>query len=290
VILTLGGKRWCAEIPQNQIRNGTQRARGKARDAPAACPCIDEFTSTWEAIQKVVFERHGCTSELCHGAAPGQGDLDLRPDVAWSALVGVASAADPDMLRVKPGDSNHSLLWRKLAARTLGGEVFFLAAMSVGLWLNWRPTLAVFVFPYVFVRFLMMFGNWGQHAFVDAARPASPYVNSITCINSRYNRRCFNDGYHIGHHVKATRHWSEMPEDFQRNVDTYAKEGAIVFEGIDFFMVWLLLMTGSWRRLARAYVRLPGAPERTEEEIIVLLKERVRPILREGRAAQAQAA
>jgi hypothetical protein len=121
VILTLGGKRWCAEIPQNRIRNGTQRARGSAKDAPAACPCIDDFASTWEAIQTVVFERHGCTSVLCHGAAPGQGDLDLQPDVAWSELVGVASAADPDMPRVKPGDSSGSLLWRKLAARTLGG-------------------------------------------------------------------------------------------------------------------------------------------------------------------------
>ena len=35
-------------------------------------------------------------------------------------------------------------------------------------------------------------------AFIDQSRPESSYVNSITCINTYYNRTCFNDGYHIG--------------------------------------------------------------------------------------------
>ena len=120
-ILTLGGQRWCAEVPGGELRNGTRRVHGRSRIAPEICPCIDDFTSTWSAIQTVVFERHGCTSVLCHGATPGQGNLDLRADAAYTALVGVASAADPDQLRVKPGDHDASLLWRKLAARTLGG-------------------------------------------------------------------------------------------------------------------------------------------------------------------------
>jgi hypothetical protein len=120
-ILTLGGKRWCAEIPQTAVKNGDGRTSGKTEDAPPACPCIDDFTSTWEAVQTVVFARHGCTSPLCHGASPGEGDLDLRPEVAYASLVGVVSAADPALLLVKPGDSQASLLWQKLAARTLGG-------------------------------------------------------------------------------------------------------------------------------------------------------------------------
>lgn len=121
VILTLGGKRWCAEVPGAGLDNGARRVRGRSKDVPAACPCIDDFESTWEAIQTVVFERHGCTSVLCHGAAPGQGDLDLSPEAAYADMVGVPSAADPGMLLVKPGDKDASLLWRKLAARTLGG-------------------------------------------------------------------------------------------------------------------------------------------------------------------------
>jgi hypothetical protein len=128
------------------------------------------------------------------------------------------------------------------------------------------------------VRLLMMAGNWGQHAFVDASDPANAYKNSITCINSRYNRRAFNDGYHIYHHVKARAHWTELPAEFRDNLATYAREDAIVFEGIDFFMVWAYLMLGMWKTLAKHFVRIPGAPERTEAEVIAFLKSRVQAI------------
>jgi hypothetical protein len=122
----------------------------------------------------------------------------------------------------------------------------------------------------------MMCGNWGQHAFVDREAPENCYRNSITCINTAYNRRCFNDGYHIGHHIKQTRHWTEMPEDFSSNIATYAKERAIVFSGIDFFMVWLYLMLGRYNWLAKAYVQLDENNKLSESEIIELLKSRTR--------------
>ena len=89
-------------------------------------------------------------------------------------------------------------------------------------------------------------------------------------------RRCFNDGYHIGHHLKANRHWTEYPADFLANRDQYAAEGAIVFEGLDFFLVSLLLWTGQWKTLARHYVRLDGP--RSDEEVIAMLKSRVHPV------------
>ena len=174
-------------------------------------------------------------------------------------------------------------LWRNrrhlLMRRILTGELLFFAVVAGLLVLNWRAALVVFVIPYVSVRFLMMAGNWGQHAFIDPLRPENCYANSITCINSRYNRRCFNDGYHIGHHLKANRHWIEMPADFEQNLARYASEGAIVFEGIDFFGVWLLLMLGRFDALARRYVHLDGQP-RPQAEIVALLRARTRPIVR----------
>jgi hypothetical protein len=166
---------------------------------------------------------------------------------------------------------------RKLARRAFFGELIFLVGVTGLMFVDWRATLVVFVIPFTVVRFLMMAGNWGQHAFVDPERADNNYVNSITCINTRYNRRCFNDGYHIGHHIKANRHWTEMPGDFERNVSTYASEGAIVFEGIDFFQVWLYLMLGRYDWLARRYVRLDGR-EHSEAEVVELLRSRTRPI------------
>jgi fatty acid desaturase len=164
---------------------------------------------------------------------------------------------------------------RALMARTLIGELSFCTGVAMLLFVDWRATLVVFVVPFVVTRFGMMAGNWAQHAFVDEASPENNYRNSITCINCVYNRRCFNDGYHIGHHLKATRHWTEMPTEFGSDVATYAAQNAVVFEGVDFFGVWFCLMLRRYDWLARRFVQLGDSP-RSEEEIIALLRSRTR--------------
>jgi fatty acid desaturase len=134
-----------------------------------------------------------------------------------------------------------------------------------------------FLLPYLICRMMMMVGNWGQHAFIHPERPQNSYANSITCINSGYNQRCFNDGYHIGHHVKPNRAWYELPQDFLDNVDRYAKEGSIVFRDVDFFMVSVLLFLRRYDVLASKFVPLDGV-ERSQADIIALLKSRTRPV------------
>jgi fatty acid desaturase len=165
-------------------------------------------------------------------------------------------------------------LMRRIIVGELGYWTVFACLFAV------RPAAALVVLaaPLLLIRCLMMAGNWAQHAFIASDKPDNPYNSSITCINSRYNRRCFNDGYHIGHHLDARAHWTELPVEFETNLARYGEQDAIVFDGLDFFMVWLLLMTGSWKRLARAFVQLPGAPVRNTQQVIALLKERVRPI------------
>jgi fatty acid desaturase len=163
----------------------------------------------------------------------------------------------------------------------LRGETAFFVMVAVLGWFNWPATLLVFVFPLIGVRFGMMAGNWGQHAFIDARDPGNSYVNSITCINSVYNQRCFNDGYHIGHHVRPRLHWTEMPNDFRNSVEKYVEQGSIVFEKVDFFAVWFLLMTKQYRVLARHYVNI-GNRFSSEEEVIAFLKERTRKLSFDG--------
>lgn len=160
-----------------------------------------------------------------------------------------------------------------MAQRAMTGDalhVLFIIAMS---FVNWRATLVAFVVPYFFIRAAMMIGNWGQHAFVDPSRPGDSYVNSVTWINTPYNKRCFNDGYHIGHHVKQSRHWTEMPQDFLDNQERYAKEGCVVFEGLDNFTTAILLFVKGYPTLAKHFVRLPG-DERTDAQVIEFLKSR----------------
>jgi fatty acid desaturase len=162
----------------------------------------------------------------------------------------------------------------KLVVRALGGELAFWALVALSAVWNYRAALMVFVVPLVIARFLMMAGNWAQHAFVDPTDSANPYRNSITCINTRYNRRCFNDGYHIGHHLQPRLHWTEMPRNFQATLSEYAEGGAIVFSGIDYFEVWFWLMLKRLKPLARAFVPLSDRT-RSMSEIEALLASRL---------------
>ena len=164
-----------------------------------------------------------------------------------------------------------------MARRALLGELAHQTLIVCSLLVNWRFGLTAFFMPYFAVRFMMMVGNWGQHAFINTARKNDGVSNAITCINSGYNQRAFNDGYHIGHHLKANRHWTELPQDFLDNREMYAREGAFVFEGLDFFLVSVLLWTGQWRLLAKRFVRLDGK-ERSDDDVIALLKARVQPV------------
>jgi hypothetical protein len=79
------------------------------------------FRSTWEGVQ-AIFARNGCLEAACHGAAPGEGTLDLRPDVAYRNLVDVVSPTG-GKLRVERGSRQDSFLWEKLAAATEGYDL-----------------------------------------------------------------------------------------------------------------------------------------------------------------------
>ena len=120
VAIEIETSRWCASFAGSDVKpRGGRRVRGSSRVAPAACACEALVASTFDAVQ-TLFAQRGCTSAICHGASPGEGNLDLRPEVAYDTLVGVSSTIDPSILRVLPGDDDQSLLWQKLAVLTEG--------------------------------------------------------------------------------------------------------------------------------------------------------------------------
>ncbi len=135
-------------------------------------------------------------------------------------------------------------------------------------------TMAVFIIPLIVVRLGMMSGNWGQHAFVDPDNPRNDYTSSITCINSVYNRKCFNDGYHIGHHLVPNMHWTDLPVEFEKNADKYAANKALIFEGLDFHMVFIFLMLKRYKKLASHLVNINGDTFKDEAEAIAIMKKR----------------
>lgn len=165
----------------------------------------------------------------------------------------------------------------KLATRALTGEIVF-AVVCIGLcFISWPATVLVFLLPLLIYRFIAMLGNWTQHSFVDFEDPGNAYKNSITCINVRYNRKCWNDGYHISHHVRPAMHWTEHPTFFMKTIDKYAKNQAVVFDGIDFGQVFFLLMFKRYDVLARNMVNINGAFA-NDQEAIALLRRRTQRI------------
>lgn len=189
----------------------------------------------------------------------------------------------PDMLRYQLRKKRYPMIRRMIV-----GEVGFYIFCGTLAYFSLAPTLVVFVIPFVAIRVLMMMGNWGQHAFVDQDEPDNDYKSSITCINARYNRRCFNDGYHISHHLKANRHWTDHVAEFEENRDKYIENDSIIFEGIDFFMVTVYLLLHRYETLADHFVELREEP-RTKEEIIALIKSRCVKFTPEKLAAYSKA-
>jgi len=163
----------------------------------------------------------------------------------------------------------------RLALRLVIGEAFFAALTVAALLWNWRAGLVVFVVPMLVTRVLLMMGNWAQHAFVDPEDPTNDYRTVVTFINSRYNHRCFNDGYHLGHHLKPTRHWLDMPADFLEKREAMIEHQSLVFRKIDYFTIYVLLMFKRYRTLAKYVVSVDPDNPLSQEEIVALIKRRV---------------
>jgi fatty acid desaturase len=162
----------------------------------------------------------------------------------------------------------------RLIINCITGETLFIL-LCVGLsFINFPATFMVFILSFFVSRFVMMLGNWTQHAFVDEHEPENAYKNSVTCINVKYNHKCWNDGYHISHHVRPGMHWTQHPLFFQEHLDEFVKNKAIIFQGIGFLEIFWFLMWQRYDKLAYYGVNINGNTFKSDEEFIQLLKER----------------
>ncbi len=162
---------------------------------------------------------------------------------------------------------------KKLYTRLTIGEYVYIAFCIGMCFVNLKATMVVFVIPLLFARLVMMLGNWTQHSFIDRENPENLYTNSINCINTRYNEICWNDGYHIIHHLRPGMHYTEMPNEFLKRKDEFARNKAIVFDGIHYLHVFVYLLTKRYDKLADNLVNINNMFS-SREEAIKLMKER----------------
>lgn len=161
--------------------------------------------------------------------------------------------------------------------RLIIGELSFYLMCGLMCFISVGATVVVFILPYIIFRVITMVGNWTQHTFVDPEDPENLYKSSINCINVNYNHKCWNDGYHISHHIRPNLHWTQHPLEFQRNKAKYAENQAVVFDGLDFLQVFYYVMRGRYDVLAAHFVNIDGMFD-SEEEVIRMLKHRTQKI------------
>jgi fatty acid desaturase len=165
----------------------------------------------------------------------------------------------------------------KLMVGVIRGEFMFLAFCLAMCFVNLPATLIVFIIPFLIFRLVAMAGNWVQHTFICPEEPGNHFKNSITCINVKFNQRCWNDGYHISHHIDPTMHWTEHPFYFREHLDDFAKNEAVVFAGLNYMDVFFKLMKKRYDLLAEHFVDIDGRYA-NDEEVIAFLKRRTAPI------------
>jgi len=167
-----------------------------------------------------------------------------------------------------------------LAMQGILGSVAYFFTLHMSYQRNPAATIYVLLLPNIITSFALMFGNWSQHMFLDPAQPESPYGCTFNAMNAVDNAWTFNDGYHIVHHVHSRLHWTEMPNHFMKNIQTYADEDCVVFDGLGFFDVGMLVMLGKLDTLAKHYVNwgFLGGKQRSHDEIIAMFKERLVPM------------
>ena len=99
---------------------GGEGGNGSTTEEPVTAPTpgasCEQFDSTFAAIQKVIFENHGCTQDVCHGSC-ALGRARPRADAAYASLVEAASTSSSN-LRIQPGEPTESLLFQKLRGRS----------------------------------------------------------------------------------------------------------------------------------------------------------------------------
>ena len=140
---------------------------------------------------------------------------------------------------------------RDVAIRMLAFEALVFAGVGVAFYLAPIPTTFAFIIPFTMLRFFLMAGNWSEHAFVDVEDPTNSWRNSVILMNTPYNHRAYNAGYHLLHHVLPGLHWAKNPDMLHKKLPKLIEEDSIVFNGVKSNQqVWWKLMTGDYGFLA----------------------------------------
>lgn len=154
------------------------------------------------------------------------------------------------------------------------GMVAFYGFMAVVMYINFWFGVAYLLIPHMSCIFLLAAINYTWHAWTDPSEPKNIYKNSITVLEGQYN--VFNEDFHVEHHKRPQTHWREYPVNYAKHIEEYKQNRAVIFRDTQAFEVFFLILFNDFEKMADKFVDLNG--DMTREEIIALLKYRLRPV------------
>ncbi|KAI9641989.1 hypothetical protein NHQ30_009859 [Ciborinia camelliae] len=95
------------------------------------------------------------------------------------------------------------------------------------------------------------------------------------------NRNCFNDGWHTAHHLNPLRHWRDQPLSYLKGKHNYDSGKALVFQNIDYIMLFIKLMQKDYAYLAGCLVPTGENIGKSNKELADMLRTKTRKFTEE---------
>jgi hypothetical protein len=159
--------------------------------------------------------------------------------------------------------------FRKMVYGMLAFYGFMAVVMSINFWFGF----AYLLIPHLSCIFLLAAINYTWHAWTDPSEPKNIYKNSITVLDGQYN--VYNEDFHVEHHKRPQTHWREYPVNFEKHIEEYKQNRAVIFQDTQAFEIFFLILFNDFEKMADKFVDLNG--DMSREEIIALLKYRLQP-------------
>jgi hypothetical protein len=156
-----------------------------------------------------------------------------------------------------------------------------------GLAIWWVVVLVVAVFnPVAAAYFLLMRFLGGsfitlitfyQHGLVNPADPHEVHGHTVDYVGAEHGNLGFD--YHVEHHQKPARHWSQYYEEYARLAEKHPGHPAVIMQKEQFGP--LAFIAALWRKdylqIAR-HAHLRDIPEGNAEELARIVRDRARPL------------
>jgi fatty acid desaturase len=152
--------------------------------------------------------------------------------------------------------------------RMLWGMARYYAYFAAVFLYDWRIGIFFVLVPLLCMNFINAITAWVQHAFCDPDNPEDYFANTVTVVDEV---NFLNEGYHLCHHHRASLHWTEMPDHFERIRDRMRQAGSLVFRDTDFLGLFLELTL--FRRMdVLAEKLVPWEPMNHQQKMALLEK------------------